>query len=178
MVGNRGYTRIVGLLPGTVYEAAVVALGDGETWSDSIIKDYLLFKTEVQKMSNQQFGAAQIGRAQTNGRFYAIPAANVAANVIYMPAYSTSPFFGIAEAPVPAGSLGAFATEGIFIFNLPAGWTSSIGQAVYWTPTSATTGALSATAASGSVRIGYEVASPGVDGMLCVYVQPGDALES
>ena len=103
MVGNRGYTRIVGLLPGTVYEAAVVALGDGETWSDSIIKDYLLFKTEVQKMSNQQFGAAQIGRAQTNGRFYAIPAANVAANVIYMPAYSTSPFFGIAEAPVPAG---------------------------------------------------------------------------
>lgn len=178
MVGDRGYTRIVGLLPGTVYEAAVVALGDGETWSDSIIKDFLLFKTEVQKMSNQQFGAAQIGRAQTNGRFYAIPAANVAANVIYMPAYSTSPFFGIAEAPVPAGSLGAFATEGIFIFNLPAGWTSSVGQAVYWTPTSATTGALSATAASGSVRIGYEVASPGVDGMLCVYVQPGDALES
>lgn len=178
MARSRGYALIVGLLPGTEYESAVIAIGDGETWSDSVIKDFLTFRTEVVKMAHVEFGAAQIGRAQTNGRFYATPAANVAANTIYMPAYSTSPFFGIAEAPVPANQLGAFATEGIFIFEKPDGWTSVTGQAVYWTPSSATTGELSATAESGSVRIGYEVESPGVTGMLCVYVEPGDALES
>lgn len=174
----RGYTSIEGLLPGTRYEATVVALGDGVTWSDSIASDYLIFNTEVQIMSNSAFGAAQNGRTQRDGRFYAIPTANIPANTIYMPAYSTSPFFGINEAPIPANSLGAFATAGIFAFEFPESWTSAAGQAVYYKPTSATTGTLSASKSSGAVRIGFEVFQPDVSGKLCVYIQPGAGLES
>ena len=58
------------------------------------------------------FGVAQNGRVQLGGRFYAVPATDVETNVIYMPKYSESPFFGITERPVSANKLGAFATEG------------------------------------------------------------------
>lgn len=122
------------------------------------------------------FGLAQNGRAQVGGRFYATPAAAVDANVIYMPKYSASPFFGIAERPVAAGALGAFATEGIFAFDKPDGLTSSVGQAIYYAPTSAVAGTLSATPSTGAVRLGYEVECPDVSGKLCVFLQPGDAL--
>ena len=124
------------------------------------------------------FGVAQNGRVQLGGRFYAIPATDVETNVIFMPKYSESPFFGITERPVSANKLGAFATEGVFAFDIPEGFTSSEGQAVYYKPTSATTGTLSATATSGSVRIGYEVNEPGVSGKLCVYLAPGNSLEA
>ena len=129
-------------------------------------------------MAGDAFGAAQVGRAQQNGRFYSIRETDVPANTVFMPAYSTSPFFGINEVPIPANKLGAYATTGIFCFDFPDGWTSVEGQAVYYKPTSATEGTFSATPSAGAVRIGFEVFQPDVAGKLCVYIQPGAGLES
>lgn len=117
------------------------------------------------------FGQAINGRVSTGGRFYSIPSANVPANTIYMPAYSTCPLFGVAEYPVESGKLGAFATEGIFEFTPPDGFTSSEGQAIYYSPTSAVAGTLSASGSEGDVKIGYEVKCPGRTG-LCVMLTP------
>lgn len=105
------------------------------------------------------FGAVQNGRATVGGRFYAIPGADVAANTVFMPAYSTSPLFGVAEYPVKSGELGAFATDGVFVFDKPAGWTSAAGQPVYYSPTSAVAGSFvaAASAAAGDVLCGYEI---------------------
>lgn len=129
-------------------------------------------------MAGDTFGAAQIGRAQQNGRFYSIRETDVPANTVFMPGYSTSPFFGVNEVPIPANKLGAYATTGIFCFDFPDGWTSVEGQAVYYKPTSATEGTFSATSSAGAVRIGFEVFQPNVAGKLCVYIQPGAGLES
>lgn len=117
------------------------------------------------------FGQAQNGRAQVGGRFYSKPAVDVPANTIYMPAYASSELFGINEIPISAGQLGAFSTEGVFAFDVPEGWTSSAGQAVYYTPTSATEGTLGTTSGSGAVKIGYEVEQPGVSGKLCIFIR-------
>ena len=119
------------------------------------------------------FANAVGGRCTTGGRFYAIPSANVPTNVIFMPAYSTSPLFGVAEYPVKSGELGAFATEGTFEFAKPDGWTSAAGQAVYWSPTSAVAGSFvaAASAAEGDVKIGFEVIMPQRSG-LCVMLTP------
>ena len=111
------------------------------------------------------FGAVQNGRATVGGRFYAIPAANVAANSIFMPAYSTSPLFGVAEYPVEAGKLGAFATDGVFVFAKPAGWTSAAGS-------------FSATASSGDVLVGYEITANIPADKLGVFLAKPTALES
>ncbi len=126
----------------------------------------------------EKFGKTANGRLSDGGRFYAIPAANVAANAIFMPAYSTSACFGVAEYPVDSGKLGAFATEGVFAFDKPTGWTSSAGQAVYYKPTSAVAGSLSATSSSGAVMIGFEVPANAPADKLCVYLVRPAALQS
>lgn len=118
------------------------------------------------------FGAVQNGRATIGGRFYAIPSANVAANVIFMPAYSTSPLFGVAEYPVKSGDLGSFATEGVFVFDKPEGWTSAAGQQVYWSPTSAVAGSFvdASDAATGDVLVGFEITANIPAGKLGVFL--------
>ena len=118
------------------------------------------------------FGAIQNGRATVGGRFYAIPGANVAANSIFMPAYSTSPLFGVAEYPVKSGELGSFATEGVFVFDKPAGWSASAGQAVYWSPTSAVAGSFvaAASASAGDVLVGFEITANIPAGKLGVFL--------
>lgn len=123
------------------------------------------------------FGKTQSGRLYDGGRFYATPAANVAANVIFMPAYSSSALFGVAEYPVKSGEIGAFATEGTFAFAKPDGFESSAGQPIYYKPTSAVAGTLSASASEGAVKIGFEVPSNGPADKLCVFLAPGGALE-
>lgn len=142
------------------------------------IYNFKVGKSPEVLIMGDKFGAAQIGRAQQNGRFYSIRETDVPANTVFMPAYSTSPFFGINEVPVPANKLGAYATTGIFCFDFPDGWISTEGQAVYYKPTSATEGTFSATSSAGAVRIGFEVFQPNVAGKLCVYIQPGAGLES
>lgn len=124
------------------------------------------------------FGAIQAGRAFIGGRFYATPSVSVGANVIFMPAYSTSPLFGVAEYPVEAGKLGAFATDGTFVFDAPEGWTSSAGQSVYWAPTSATEGSFSTTGSTGSVLLGFEVTANVPAGKIGVFLARPTALES
>lgn len=176
------YRVLTGLTSGATYEAAVAARGDGSVYADSYYSDKVKFILqgtyyEESDMADT-FGIAQNGRVQLGGRFYAVPASDVATNVIYMPKYASSPFFGISERPVTANKLGAFATEGVFAFDLPDGFVSSPGQAIYYQPTSATTGVLGTTPTSGSVRIGYEVDEPGVSGKLCVFLAPGNALEA
>lgn len=173
-----------GLQSGKGYEAAVAAVGDGVTYADSYYSAKVQFILNGIDNPNEglimadKFGAAQNGRVQLGGRFYAVPATDVETSVIYMPKYANSPFFGITERPVAANKLGAFATEGVFAFDIPDGFVSSPGQAIYYKPTSATTGTLSATPTSGSVRIGYEVAEPGVSGKLCIFIAPGNTLEA
>lgn len=172
---------LIGLRSGA-YESAVAARGDGTVYADSYYSAKVKFILEGSNYEDitmaDTFGVAQNGRVQLGGRFYAVPATDVATNVIYMPKYASSPFFGITERPVTANKLGAFATEGVFAFDIPDGLTSSPGQAIYYQPTSATTGTLSTTPTSGSVRIGYEVDEPGVSGKLCVFLAPGNALEA
>lgn len=124
------------------------------------------------------FGKNGSGRLYDGGRFYATPAADVAANAIFMPAYSTSPLFGVAEYPVKSGQLGSFATEGTFAFAKPAGFTSSAGQAIYYAPTSAVAGTLSASSSAGAVLIGFEVPSNAPADKLCVYLTRPNALEA
>lgn len=124
------------------------------------------------------FGTVQNGRATVGGRFYAVPAANVAANAIFMPAYSTSPLFGIAEYPVESGKLGAFATEGVFVFDKPAGWTDGAGKAVYWTPTSAVAGSFSATASAGDVLVGFQILANIPANKLGIFLARPTALEA
>ncbi len=124
------------------------------------------------------FGAIQAGRAFIGGRFYATPSVSVGANEIFMPAYSTSPLFGVAEYPVEAGKLGAFATDGTFVFNAPDGWTSVAGQPIYWAPTSATKGSFSTTPSSGSVLLGFEVTANIPAGKIGVFLARPTALES
>ena len=123
------------------------------------------------------FGKITSGRVADGGRFNAIPAANVPASAIFMPAYSASPLFGVAEYPVAAGEQGAFATSGVFAFDKPSGWTSSVGQAVYNKPTAAAAGTLSASSSAGAVKIGYEI-TVNADDKLLVYLTPPTALES
>ena len=122
------------------------------------------------------FGKNESGRLYGAGRFYATPAANVAANAIFMPAYSTSPLFGVAEYPVKSGEIGSFATEGTFAFAKPDGFESSAGQAIYYKPTSAVAGTLSASSSSGAVCIGYDVPSNAPCDKLCVFLTPPTAL--
>ena len=103
------------------------------------------------------FGSGYIGRAYEGGKFYATPAIDVAANDIFCPAPTTSGQFGVAEYPVAANELGAFATVGTFAFDRPESWVSVAGQRVYYTPTTAVEGTLSTTSATGAIPIGYEV---------------------
>lgn len=174
---------LTNLRPGTNYGAAVAALGDGRLFADSNFSPVVKFKTEGPPPIEEDemadtFGVVTSGRVQQDGRFYAIPASSLDANTVYMPAYSTSPFFGINEVPIAANALGAFATTGIFAFDFPESWNSVAGQAVYYKPTSASTGTISASKSSGAVRLGYEVIQPNITGKLCVYIAPGDSLES
>lgn len=104
-----------------------------------------------------KFGLGDAGREYEKGYFYAVASAAVAANGIYMPAYSTSPLFGVAEQPVASGAKGCFATSGTFGFAKPNGFSSSIGQPIYYTPTSNVAGTISATPTDGDLLLGYEV---------------------
>lgn len=104
------------------------------------------------------FGIRQSGsRVSNGGGFYAKAVADCASGTIYMPKYATSAQFGIPESPVESDSIGFFATEGTFAFAKPEGYVSSAGQAVYYAPTSAVSGTISASSAAGSVLIGWEV---------------------
>lgn len=124
------------------------------------------------------FGTVQNGRATVGGRFYAVPATDVEANSIFMPNYSASPLFGIPEYPVKSGALGAFATDGVFVFDKPENWVDSVGQAVYWNPTSAIAGTFSAASASGSVLVGYQITANIPTNKLGIFLARPTALES
>lgn len=108
------------------------------------------------------FGTRKLGRVYEGGKFYATPAAAVPANAIFMPKPSGSAQFGVAEFPVATGDLGAFSYEGTFSFAKPTGWTSVDGQAIYYKPSSASTGEILAETTTGAIPIGYEVVRPDV----------------
>lgn len=110
------------------------------------------------------FGIRKVGRVYEGGKFYSTPAVDVPANAIYCPAPSDGGQFGVAEFPVASGEKGAFAKFGTFAFEKPSGWTSADGQAVYYAPAGQATGTLSAAAATGAVKIGYEVEVDGIPG--------------
>lgn len=107
------------------------------------------------------FGNAYIGRAYEGASFYAVPPVDVPANAVFCPAPTTSGQFGIAEYPVVANQLGAFATRGTFAFERPEGWSSVAGQRVYYTPSTAVEGTFSTTSATGAIPFGFEVVRPG-----------------
>lgn len=120
-----------------------------------------------------KFGATPTSRIQADStRFYARVVNDVEANTIYCPAFATSGLFGVAELPIEAGKLGAFSRAGVFAFDYPEGTTEepAPGTPVYYSPTSATEGAISLTA--GDIFIGYVVAAPDVSGKLCVLLAP------
>ncbi len=108
------------------------------------------------------FGNAYIGRAYEGEKFYAVPAIDVPANAVFCPAPTTSGQFGIAEYPVAANQLGAFATRGTFSFDRPDGWVSVAGQRVYYSPTTAVEGTFSTTSATGAIPIGFEIVRSGI----------------
>lgn len=115
------------------------------------------------------FGVRDAGRVSGPGAFKSVPGVDVPAGRIFMPAYSTSPQFGVADRPVAKGKTGAFWTSGVYAFEKPQDWSSSPGQTVYWKPTSAVDGTLAATASTGAVAIGFEVVQPDVPDSL-IYV--------
>lgn len=118
-------------------------------------------------------------RVSEGGGFYAIPGADVPAGAIFMPKYASSAQFGVPEIPVAKGRLGFFATSGTFAFARPDGFTSSAGQAVYYAPTDAVSGTLSATSASDSVFVGWEVVRPDIPtDLIYVDLARPSALES
>ncbi len=129
---------------------------------------------------SEEFGSRRAGtRVCDGGGFYAVPAADAAAGAIFMPAYATSPQFGVAETETKAGSLGWFATDGTFAFAAPASHVSQAGQAIYYAPTSATTGTLSTTSSKGAVLLGREVVRPGIpEGLIYVVLERPAALQS
>ena len=86
------------------------------------------------------FGIRDAGRVTGPGAFKAVPSVDVPAGAIFMPSYSTSPQFGVADRPVAKDKTGAFWTSGVYAFEKPEGWSSSPGQKVYWKPKSAVDG--------------------------------------
>ncbi|MBR4753140.1 MAG: DUF2190 family protein [Thermoguttaceae bacterium] len=127
-----------------------------------------------------EFGKRIVGSRVSNGDgFYAVPAANVAAGAIFMPKYASSAQFGVAEIPVASGQLGFFATSGTFAFEKPEAHTSSAGQAIYYAPTDAKSGEISASSAEGSVLLGWEVVRPDIPaGLIYVDIARPTALEA
>lgn len=103
------------------------------------------------------FGQLQNGRASNGGRFYAVPSVNVTANTIFMPAPASSPLFGIAEYPVAANALGSFASEGVFVFDKPAGWIDDVGKKIFYRPTGSNSGAFVLQEQKGDVLVGFQV---------------------
>jgi len=102
--------------------------------------------------------SSSTGKYLDGGEFHAsYTSGDINANVIFMPAYSTSPLFGVALTKVKQGKLGSFATSGVFAFAQPNSFTSSVGQAIYYKPTSAIAGTISTTATNDSILLGYEV---------------------
>lgn len=118
------------------------------------------------------FGRTPSSRVQADSsRFYAVAVADVAANAIYVPNLETG-LFGVAEVPVEAGKLGAFAREGIFAFDYPEGASDApAGTEVRYVPSSASTGAFSF--GETGVFIGYVVDCPDVPSdKMCVLLAP------
>lgn len=117
------------------------------------------------------FGRTPSSRVQADSsRFYAVAVADVAANAIYVPNLETG-LFGVAEVPVEAGKLGAFAREGIFAFDYPEGASDApTGTEVRYVPSSASTGAFSF--GETGVFIGYVVDCPDVPDKMCVLLAP------
>lgn len=126
------------------------------------------------------FGKRTAGtRVSNEGGFYAVPAANVAAGAVFMPKYASSAQFGIAEIPVASGTLGFFATSGTFAFEKPEGFTSSAGQEVFYAPTDAKSGEISASSSAGAVLLGWEVVRPDIPaGLIYVDLARPAALEA
>ena len=99
------------------------------------------------------FGMKQLGRSTVGGRFYATPNERVEAGAIYVPNES-SPLFGVAEYPVEAGALGAFTTEGTFVFDKPGDWIDAVGRKVFFRPS---TGEIVNQDIKGDVLIGFQI---------------------
>lgn len=119
------------------------------------------------------FGIRKTGRVYEGGKFYAVPAEDIAAGAIFCPYPSGSGQFGVAEAPVKSGELGAFAKVGTFAFEAPDGWTSQSGQPVYYTPTTQGTGTITATKSASTIFLGFEVVTPAVPaGQIWIDLQP------
>lgn len=124
------------------------------------------------------FGATPASRVQADSsRFYAVASVDVAANSIYVPNLERPGLFGVAEVPIAAGKLGAFAREGVFAFDFPEGTSEqpAIGTPVYYSPTSAVEGVMSLT--PGDIFIGFIVAQPDVStDKMCVLLAPDSAV--
>lgn len=103
------------------------------------------------------FGQLQNGRASNGGRFYAVPSVPVAANQIFMPSPATTPLFGVAEYSVSANALGSFASEGVFVFDKPAGWIDDVGKKIFYRPTGSNSGAFVLQETKGDVLVGFQV---------------------
>jgi len=116
------------------------------------------------------FGKKQLGRATTGGRFYATPSERVEAGAVYFPDES-SLLFGVAEYTVEAGNLGAFATEGTFVFEKPSDWLDSLGRKVFFRPS---TGEIVNQDQKGDVLIGFQVLANVPDDKLGVVLTQGE----
>ncbi|MBP3530404.1 MAG: hypothetical protein J6K25_04380 [Thermoguttaceae bacterium] len=143
---------------------------------------------------SDKFGLRRPGtRVVDGGGFYAevpksddpsVAAPPVPAGAIFMPSFATSPQFGVAETKVEAGELGWFADEGTFAFGVddfaaPESYERKAGQAIYYAPTDAASGAFSTSPTPGSVLLGWEVVRPGIpDGVFYVALARPAALES
>ena len=116
------------------------------------------------------FGKKQLGRATTGGRFYATPTERVEAGAIYFPDES-SLLFGVAEYTVEAGNLGAFATEGTFVFEKPNDWLDSLGRKVFFRPS---TSEIVNQDRKGDVLIGFQIFANVPDDKLGVVLTQGE----
>lgn len=116
------------------------------------------------------FGKKQLGRATTGGRFYATPTERVEAGAVYFPDES-SLLFGVAEYTVEAGNLGAFATEGTFVFDKPSEWIDAVGRKVFFRPS---TGEIVNQDKKGDVLIGFQVLANVPDDKLGVVLTQGE----
>lgn len=116
------------------------------------------------------FGKKQLGRATIGGRFYATPTERVEAGAVYFPDES-SLLFGVAEYTVEAGNLGAFATEGTFVFDKPSDWGDSLGRKVFFRPS---TGEIVNQDQKGDVLIGFQLLANVPDDKLGVVLTQGE----
>ena len=120
-------------------------------------------------MAAKQPGGEVPRRITEGASFVSKPAVDCPANTIYMPDI-TKPLFGVSQIPIEIGAVGTFHQDGVFLFDLPDGWVSDEGQAVYWVPTDTVSGDFST---SGGVLIGHEVLDADNTWALAIAITPG-----